>query len=50
VHEGVTVDHVVSQTGFDLKIPDHVEITEPPSPEDLRLLRDVVDPKGLLRS
>lgn len=50
VHEGVSVDDVIRQTGFDLQIPEHVDITEPPTADELRLLRDVVDPKGLLLS
>ena len=49
VHEGVSVDQVIANTGFELLHSDTVAITEPPDAEDLRLLREVVDPKGLLR-
>lgn len=49
VHEGVTVDQVMANTGFELLGSDNVAVTEPPDVEDLRLLREVVDPKGLLR-
>ena len=46
VHPGVTVDDVVAATGFALAIPGHVPTTRLPDPEELRLLRDVLDPSG----
>jgi glutaconate CoA-transferase subunit B len=42
-HPGVTVDDVVAETGFDLIIPDTAEVNEPPSAEELRILREEVD-------
>ena len=50
VHEGHTVDEVLANTGFDLIVPERVPITEPPTEEELRVLREEVDPDGLLRS
>ncbi len=47
LHPGVTVEEVVENTGFDLILPDHVEVSEPPSAEELRLLREEIDPTGL---
>ena len=47
VHPGVTVDEVVAATGFDLVLPDRVAETRDPTPEELDLLRTVLDPKGL---
>jgi acyl CoA:acetate/3-ketoacid CoA transferase beta subunit len=47
VHPGVSVDDVVANTGFPLVIPDRVETTRAPTAEELRLLREVIDPKGL---
>jgi hypothetical protein len=47
LHPGVTVDDVVAATGFALVIPDHVEETRAPTAEELRLLREVIDPSGL---
>jgi glutaconate CoA-transferase, subunit B len=44
VHPGVTVDEVVAATGFELAIPASVPESEPPSAEELRVLREVVDP------
>lgn len=46
LHPGVTVDEVVAATGFELVIPDDVPTSRLPSPEELRLLDEVIDPKG----
>jgi acyl CoA:acetate/3-ketoacid CoA transferase beta subunit len=46
VHPGVTVDEVVAATGFPLATDD-VQETRMPTDEELRLIRDVLDPKGL---
>jgi glutaconate CoA-transferase subunit B len=49
VHPGVTVDRVVENTGFELIIPEKVPTTEPPTSEELHILRTKVDPDGALR-
>jgi len=46
VHPGVTVEEVVEDTGFELVIPDDVPETRPPTPDELGLIRDVLDPRG----
>ena len=46
-HPGVSVEDVVAATGFELIIPEKVESTEPPSTEELRLLREEIDPEKL---
>jgi acyl CoA:acetate/3-ketoacid CoA transferase beta subunit len=46
VHPGVPVDEVVAQTGFELVLPSRVPETRLPSDEELRLLRERIDPKG----
>jgi glutaconate CoA-transferase subunit B len=46
-HPGVSVEDVVAATGFELVIPEKVESTEPPSAEELRLLREEIDPEKL---
>jgi acyl CoA:acetate/3-ketoacid CoA transferase beta subunit len=48
-HPGVSVDDVVKATGFPLAVADRVETTRPPTPEELRLLREVIDPRGLAK-
>jgi len=37
---------VVAATGFELVIPDDVSTSRLPTPEELRLLTEVIDPKG----
>jgi len=44
-HPGVTVQEVMDNTGFELIIPDHVGVNEPPSANELRLLREEIDPE-----
>ena len=47
VHPGVTVDQVVDATGFELDVPADVPVTRLPSAEELRVIRELVDPRGL---
>ena len=47
-HPGITIDDVIKATGFELIIADDVEITKPPTEEDLRLLHEVIDPNGFV--
>jgi acyl CoA:acetate/3-ketoacid CoA transferase beta subunit len=47
LHPGVTVEQVREATGFCLVIGDDVPCTREPSADELRLIRDVIDPKGL---
>jgi acyl CoA:acetate/3-ketoacid CoA transferase beta subunit len=46
VHPGVSVDDVVAQTGFELALPPGVPETRAPSAEELRLIREAIDPEG----
>jgi acyl CoA:acetate/3-ketoacid CoA transferase beta subunit len=46
-HPGVTVDDVVAATGFELVIDDSVATTRLPTDEELRLIREEIDPLGL---
>jgi acyl CoA:acetate/3-ketoacid CoA transferase beta subunit len=46
VHPGVRVTEVVEATGFELVIEDEVPTSRLPSPEELRLLDQVIDPQG----
>ncbi|EPH39799.1 CoA-transferase [Streptomyces aurantiacus] len=47
VHPGVTADEVREATGFPLAMSDEVPPTREPTPGELRLIREVVDPSGL---
>ncbi|MYW81456.1 glutaconate CoA-transferase subunit B [Streptomyces sp. LaPpAH-199] len=44
VHPGVTVAQVRAATGWELRTAGRVATTEPPTPAELRLLREDVDP------
>lgn len=44
LHEGVTVEKVQENTGWKLKISDNLTITQPPSTDELRILREDLDP------
>jgi acyl CoA:acetate/3-ketoacid CoA transferase beta subunit len=46
-HPGVTVDEVVAATGFELVVPDDVPESRLPTGDELRLIRDVIDPNDL---
>ncbi|MFI7399979.1 CoA-transferase subunit beta [Streptomyces sp. NPDC049541] len=46
LHRGVTVEQVREATGFDLAVPDEVPPTREPTAEELRLIREVIDPGG----
>jgi hypothetical protein len=46
VHPGVSVDEVVAATGFELSIPDVVPDSRLPTPDELELIREVIDPES----
>ncbi|MFJ8673083.1 CoA-transferase subunit beta [Streptomyces sp. NPDC093589] len=48
VHPGVSVDQVREATGFALAAPEEVPRTREPTPQELRLIRESLDP-GVLR-
>ena len=49
-HPDVTIDEIVTSTGFELLIPDGIEETRIPTKEELKLIREVIDPYGLRKS
>ena len=50
VHPGVTVEQVQEATGFELLLPDgDVPETTPPTAEQVRLLREDIDPDGMCK-
>jgi acyl CoA:acetate/3-ketoacid CoA transferase beta subunit len=48
VHPGVTVNDVVTNTGFELEVPKDVPETEKPTREQIKILREQVDPYGMV--
>lgn len=47
LNAGMTVEIAQACSGFELLVPDVLEFVEPPSDEVLRVLREVVDPRGV---
>jgi glutaconate CoA-transferase subunit B len=46
VHPGVTVDEVQAEVSWPLQVAPDLTVTEPPSPNELRLIREELDPGG----
>jgi glutaconate CoA-transferase subunit B len=46
LHPGITPDEVRENTGWDMKVPEDAERTPPPTAEELRLIREELDPQG----
>lgn len=47
LHPGVSRKRLLAKTGFDVEISDDLSETEPPSTEELDLLRNEIDPLGV---
>ena len=48
IHPGSDVEEVLDAMSFRPVIPDEVPTTEPPSAEQVRLIRDEIDPNHIL--
>jgi glutaconate CoA-transferase subunit B len=48
LHPGVKVDDVRANSGFEIEIPESYGESPTPTAEELRLLRDVIDPAGIV--
>ena len=47
LHPGITVDQVRANTGWELKTSSQMRVTQPPGEEELRILREELDPQGI---
>jgi len=47
LHPGVTVEQITENSGFAIRIPEHVSVTTPPSQKELSLLKKI-DPAGMV--
>ena len=47
LHPGATLDAVRASMGWEVKVAEHVAETPAPTPEELHLIRDQLDPEGL---
>jgi acyl CoA:acetate/3-ketoacid CoA transferase beta subunit len=45
IHPGVTLEDVLANTGFPLILPEKVNVTPAPTTEQLRCIREVIDPE-----
>ncbi len=48
LHPGRSVEDVRANSGFEIHIPDMIDYTQEPAEEELRVLRDEVDPLGYI--
>jgi glutaconate CoA-transferase, subunit B len=48
IHAGVTLDDVLAEMSFRPLVPDRVPATEAPTVEQVRLIREVIDPNRIL--
>jgi glutaconate CoA-transferase, subunit B len=48
LHPGATLDDVRANSGFEIEIPEKYGASPTPTAEELRLLREVIDPKGIV--
>lgn len=47
IHPGITLEEVLGTMGFSPMVPEHVPYTEPPTAEQIRLIREVIDPERM---
>ena len=47
LHPGATVEQVRENTGWNLKVSENLQITNPPTDVELRILREELDPDGI---
>lgn len=51
LHPGVTLDTIRANIGWDVKVAPQLSETPPPTPEEIRIIREELDPQGIfLRS
>ncbi len=49
LHPGVSQEAVADATGFSFEVTERPEVTPEPTPEELTVLRETIDPEGILR-
>jgi acyl CoA:acetate/3-ketoacid CoA transferase beta subunit len=48
LHPGATLDDVKANSGFEIEVPKEYGASPTPTAEELRLLREVIDPSGIV--
>ena len=46
MHAGITLDDIRDNTGWEIKVADDLQTTPVPTDEELRLIREELDPEG----
>ncbi len=46
IHPGATLDQVRETIGWDPKVAEPLAVTRPPTAEEMRLIREELDPEG----
>jgi glutaconate CoA-transferase subunit B len=49
IHPGATLEGVQEQAGWEIQVAEDVGETAPPTEEELRLIREELDPDGVYR-
>jgi glutaconate CoA-transferase subunit B len=47
LHPGATIEQVRENTGWNLKVSENLQVTNPPTDDELRILREELDPDGI---
>jgi glutaconate CoA-transferase subunit B len=47
LHPNIEIEQVRDNTGWDLKVALQLQITQPPTREEFRILREDLDPEGI---
>jgi len=50
MHPGATLDEVRGTMGWEARVADPLPTTDAPTPEELRIIRDELDPRGVYTS
>lgn len=48
IHPGVTLEEVMKNSGFEILVAEPLEVSPEPSERELKLLRKVIDPQGIV--
>ena len=49
LHPGIQIQQMKDNTGWDLKAANEIRVTELPNEQELRILREELDPQGIYR-
>ena len=50
LHPGITLEETLEQVGWPVKVKADLETTRPPTGEELRIIREKLDPDGIYTS